>query len=351
MTHEKQIIEAVKKTLPAVISIAVSKDLELIEKTLPFQEYGIMPQLENLPTDEQGRVKLGGGSGFIVSSDGVVLTNKHVIMDPQASYAVVDGEGKHYAVRILARDPVQDVAILKIDIPAGEAINGKKWPTVALGDSHRLALGQTVIAIGNALGEFQSTVSTGIVSGLSRFITAVTDMQGNTARLRGLIQTDAAINPGNSGGPLLNLAGEVIGINAAVVFGAQNIGFAIPIEKAKRDLADIATRGHICRPFLGIRYVLLNPAFAKRYNLPMDHGALLMRENIPGDHAVVPGSAAEKAGLREHDIILTCNNEPLTEQKTIEDMLENASPGDEITLSIFRNGKENEAKITLEEWK
>lgn len=333
--------------MPAVISIAISKDLELIEKTLPFQEFGIMPQLENLPTDEQGRVKLGGGSGFIVSSDGVVLTNKHVIMDADATYAVIDSEGKHYSVRILARDPVQDVAILKIDPPAG----GKTWPTVALGDSQKLMLGQTVIAIGNALGEFQSTVSTGIVSGLSRFITAVTDTQGTMARLRGLIQTDAAINPGNSGGPLLNLNGEVIGINAAVVFGAQNIGFAIPIEKAKRDLADIATHGKIRRPFLGIRYVLLNPMFAKRYNLPIDHGALLVRENVPGDHAVMPGSAAEKAGLREHDIILTCNNEPLTEQKTIEDMLENSSPGDNVTLTISRDGKETAATIKLEEWK
>lgn len=344
MTYEEQIVAAVKKTMPAVVSIAISKDLELIEKTMPFQEFGIMPQMENLPIDEQGRVKLGGGSGFIVSADGVVLTNKHVIMDKDATYAVVDAEGKRYPVRMLARDPIQDVAILKI------ASADKTWPIVALGDSQTLMLGQTVIAIGNALGEFQSTVSTGIVSGLSRFITAVTDMQGTMARLRGLIQTDAAINPGNSGGPLLNLAGEVIGINAAVVFGAQNIGFAIPIEKAKRDLADIAKHGKIRRPFLGIRYVLLSPMFAKRYNLPIDHGALLVRENVPGDHAVMPGSAAEKAGLREHDIILTCNNEPLTEQKTIEDMLEDASPGDHVTLTIFRDGKETDANIKLEEW-
>ena len=345
MTYEEQIVAAVKKTLPAVVSIAISKDFELIEKTLPFQEFGIMPQRENLPTDEQGRVKLGGGSGFIVSSDGVVLTNKHVIMDAEATYAVVDSKGERFPMRIFARDPVQEVAILKITSA------DKKWPTVALGDSQKLMLGQTVIAIGNALGEFQSTVSTGIVSGLSRLITAVTDMQGTVAHLRGLIQTDAAINPGNSGGPLLNIEGEVIGINAAVVFGAQNIGFAIPIEKAKRDLADIAQHGKIRRPFLGIRYVLLNSLFAKRYSLPVNHGALLVRENVPGDHAVVPGSAAEKAGLREHDIILTCNNEPLTEQKTIEDMLENASPGDNVTLTLLRDGKETDAKIKLEEWK
>ncbi|MBI3420480.1 MAG: trypsin-like peptidase domain-containing protein [Candidatus Sungbacteria bacterium] len=189
MTHEEQIIAAVKKTMPAVISIAISKDLELIEKTLPFQEFGLIPQqMENLPTDEQGRVKLGGGSGFVVSPEGIVLTNKHVIMDAETTYAVVDAEGKNYPVRILARDPIQDVAILKIDSPDGAVgAGGKKWPTVALGDSQTLRLGQTVIAIGNALGEFQSTVSTGIVSGLSRFITAVTDMQGTMARLRGLI--------------------------------------------------------------------------------------------------------------------------------------------------------------------
>src|SRR3990167_3488529 len=195
MTHEEQIIKAVEKTLPGVVSITITKDLEAVEASLPFPLQKNMIQ-DAIPLDEEGNVKIGGGSGFIVSDSGIVLTNKHVIMDPEAHHTVFDQEGKHYPVKVLARDPIHDIAILKID-------SDKKFPTVTLGDAKNLRLGQSVIAIGNVLGEFQSTVSTGVVSGLSRFITAVTDISGHQERLRGLIQTDAAINPGNSRGPLL----------------------------------------------------------------------------------------------------------------------------------------------------
>ena len=235
---------------------------------------------------------------------------------------------------------MNDVAILKIE--------AQDLSTIDLGDSDKVRLGQTVLAVGTALGEFQNTVSCGIVSGLSRFITAFTDMEGHSERLRGLIQTDAAINPGNSGGPLVNIDGEVIGINSAVVFGAQNIGFAIPINKAKRDLAELKKYGRIRRPFLGIRYLMLNPAVKKRMRLGVDKGALVLRE-AQGRSAIVTGSAAEKAGIQEGDIILELNNMPIDDKTGIEDVLEKITIGDNFKAKIWRNGVEKTLQIPAEE--
>jgi serine protease Do len=221
---------------------------------------------------------------------------------------------------------------------------------VKLGNSRTLELGQTVIAIGNALGQFQNSVSTGIVAGLSRLITATTDMSGHQERLRGLIQTDAAINPGNSGGPLVNLEGEAIGINSAIVFGAQNIGFAIPIENAKKDLEEIAKHGRIRRPFLGVRYLILNPQLKARFHLPLDKGALIINEGIPGDVAIVKGSPAEKAGLKEFDVIIQCNKKPITEKQTLEDIISQFKVGDKVSLEVLRKGKKFNADLVLQEF-
>lgn len=340
MSHEDEIIHAVEAILPSVVSIAITKHVNLSEPTLPFKGMWQEANEEN--------IKLGGGSGFIISQDGLVLTNKHVIMDPDADYTIFDQSGAQSPVQILARDPIHDVAILKM-IPPNPPAGG--FRVAPLGNSHALRLGQTVIAIGNALGEFQSSVSTGVVSGLSRLITAISDISGRQERLRGLIQTDAAINPGNSGGPLININGEVIGINAAVVFGAQNIGFAIPIEKAKRDLKDIQQFGRIRRPFIGIRYMISNPPLQKHFNLPTNYGALVVREPMPGDHAVIPGSAAAKAGIREGDMILSCNGKTITEKNTLEDILENSAPGEIVSLTILRGKEKNTVGLTLTEWK
>lgn len=340
MTHEQEIVRAVEAILPSVISIAITKHVDAFMKQLPLD--GIRG--EEIPKDENGNIRLGGGSGFLISEDGLVLTNKHVIMDPDADYTVFDQDGRKSDVQILARDPIHDVAILKIPPP-------KRVRPAPLGNSHDLRLGQTVIAIGNALGEFQSSVSTGVVSGLSRLITAISDASGHQERLRGLIQTDAAINPGNSGGPLINISGEVIGINSAVVFGAQNIGFAIPIEKAKRDIEDIKKYGRIRRPYLGVRYMLINNSLQKHFGLPTNYGALVVREAIPGDHAVIPGSPAETAGLREGDILLTCNGKTITEKFTLEDILETTAPGDIVTLTYLRGNDKGTANIELKEWR
>ncbi|MEK7643068.1 MAG: trypsin-like peptidase domain-containing protein [Patescibacteria group bacterium] len=337
MPHEEKIVEAVERILPSVVSITITKAANVFEPELPFRD--IRPP--NTSTEE---VRLGGGSGFIVSEEGLVLTNRHVITDPDAHYVAFDQNGIPSEVRILAQDPIHDVAILKITPP-------KKFSVAKLGNSQELKLGQTVIAIGNALGEFESSVSTGVVSGLSRLITAINDISGTQERLRGLIQTDAAINPGNSGGPLVNLSGEVIGINSAVIFGAQNIGFAIPIEKARRDLHDIKRFGRIRRPFLGIRYIILNKELGARFRLPVDYGALVVREQMPDDHAVVPGSAAALAGIHEGDIVLSCNGRTITEKETMEDILETITPGEKIMLVILRDQEKHSIAIELKEWK
>jgi len=324
-----------------MVSITVSKYLTVFER--PFGS-GLSMGFGEFFDVSKGRkkVKIGGGSGFIVDKSGIILTNRHVIADPHAEYVAVLGN-KNYKVKILARDPINDIAILKIE--------AKNLPVLKLGDSSNLKLGQTAIAIGNALGSFQNTVSTGVISGLSREITAGDVLTGQTSKLRGLIQTDAAINPGNSGGPLIGLDGKAIGINAAMVFGAENIGFTLPINAAKKDLQELKKYGKIRQPFLGLRYFVLNKAIQQRYNFPVDYGALVLSENMPGGEAVVPGGPAEKAGLREGDIILVCQNKKVCEKDPLQYVLNKYKIGDEIKLKVLRNKKEIMLKVVLEEKK
>jgi serine protease Do len=216
---------------------------------------------------------------------------------------------------------------------------------VKLGDSSKLQIGQTVIAIGNALGEFRNTVSVGVISGLGRTVTA---SGGGTAEtLEDIIQTDAAINAGNSGGPLLNLKGEVIGMNTAMASGAENIGFALPINKAKKAIEQVKTQGKIVYPFLGVRYVLITDTIQKDNNLGASYGAWI----TSGDKepAVTPESAAETAGLKEGDIILEFNNEKITADNSLAKMIMNYNPGDKITLKILRKGEEKTIEATLGE--
>lgn len=365
--EKSPIIDAIKKAGPAVVSIVITKILPYIERKfiipygapqdgfeggpqggeqlpdsfLPFM-YPLPPQFQH-DTPKKKKIKVGGGSGFIVTSDGVILTNRHVVMDQQAEYTVLTPDGEKYSAEILARDPINDVAILKI--------KAKNLPAVELGDSSNLQLGQTVIAIGTALGEFQNTVSTGVVSGLSRYISAQTGFSGQVEELRGLIQTDAAINPGNSGGPLIDIEGKVIGINTAIVFGAQNIGFTIPINNAKKDLADLKKHGRIIKPFLGIRYVIINKEIQERNKFPVDYGAIILKEYTPEAYAVVPGSPAEKAGLKEMDIVLKFNGEKIDEKNTILDKIQDCKVGDKINLEILRNNKKMGVEIILTERK
>ena len=341
MVEKSPIIEVAKKVCPAVITIVISKDLPKVEGFyfLPFgDQQFIMPKL-NKKTE---KTKIGGGSGFIVSPDGYVLTSSHVVADPKADYTVILEPKKKYPAKVISRDPINDIAILKINV--------KNLPYLELGDSNKIELGQTVVAVGNALGEFHDTISTGVVSGMSRVITAFSGLTDTTAQLRGLIQTDAAINPGNSGGPLVDIEGRVIGINTAMVMGAQNIGFAIPINYAKKDLEEVIKYGKVRRPFLGVRYILLNKEIAEKNKLPVNNGALIVREAL-GESAVVKGSAAEKAGLKEYDIILECNGEKITEKNPLANMLQKFKINEEIELKVLREGKEITLRVKLEEKK
>ena len=343
--EQSPIIEIAKKTCPAVVSIVISKDLPKVEGfyTMPFggQQY-VFPKLSKKLKEN---VKIGGGSGFFVSPDGIVVTNSHVVADPHARYtAILDhGKDEKEEMEILARDPIHDIAI-------GKVKSNKTFPYVGLGDSGSLQLGQTVVAVGYALGEFTNTVSLGIVSGLSRFISAQSGLQRSAERLRGLIQTDAAINPGNSGGPLVDIEGKVIGINTAVVFGAQNIGFAIPINNAKKDLEEVKKFGRVIFPFLGVRYVILDENMKERNKLPVDYGALIVRETL-GEEAIIKGSSAQKAGLKEFDIILEAEGKKITGDNTLQDSLEGHSVGDTIHLKVLRQGKELAINVELEERK
>jgi len=350
------LVNVIKKVSPAVVSIIISKDLPKIRKyyVQPFDEYlgPYGPPITQYRQEGKQKVKIGGGSGFFVSSDGIVLTNRHVVVSPDVEYTVITPDEKEYKAEILARDPVQDVAILKI-----KDAKKKKFPVLELGDSSKVELGEDVMAIGNPLGAFPNTVSRGVISGLSRLITARDGMSGRTAELRGLIQTDAAINPGNSGGPLLTLEGKVIAINVAIVMGAQNIGFAIPINNAKKDLEDLKKYGRIVQPFLGVRYILINKElrkeFAARLNLrlPVDHGALIIREPGAGDPAVVPGSPADKAGLREHDIILEFNKKKIDRKNPLQELIHKQKPGSIVKIKLLRGDKVGETTIKLEERK
>lgn len=333
--------------MPAVVSVVVSKKLEQVEKEIksslpnPFQDVPTNIPPEKI--DARGMVQIGGGSGFIVNRKGIILTNKHVISEPFAEYTIITNDGRKFQAEVLARDPIDDIAILKIH-------DHNSLPVTELGNSNHIELGETVLAFGNALGIFKSTVSKGIISGLSRSIEAQPDPGAPIQEMRGLIQTDAAINPGNSGGPLTDANGKVIGINAAIIAGAQNIGFAIPIKSAERDLKDLEKYGKIRRPLLGVRYLSINQDIKEKLKLAVDYGALVTR-STPLDFAIAPNSPADRAGVKEKDIILEWNGEKITPEKNIQDQLEDSAVGATIKLTILRNNRILKKNIILTERK
>jgi len=340
-SQEEAIIKVVNETSPAVVSIVITKYVEQYYFT-PFEETPLQKRIE--------KKEVGGGSGFIVSEDGMVLTNAHVVSDKEADYTVLTNDGKKYPAKVLARDTLRDLAIIKIEkekiVDNEGKLTLKSFPTVEFGDSDKLQIGQTVIAIGNALGEFRNTVSVGVISGLGRTVTA--SGGGMVETQEDVIQTDAAINMGNSGGPLLNLKGEVIGVNFAMAQEAQSIGFAIPINKVKKDIEQVKTLGKIVYPFLGVRYILINETVQKENNLPVNYGAWVQKEE-GGEAAIFPGSAAEKAGLKEGDIILEFNGEKITTENTLAKIIMKYNPGNKVTLKILRNGQEKIFEVVLGE--
>lgn len=313
-------IDVAKKVSPSVVSIT--------SESTGFSFFG------------RTQTTRGAGTGIIVTNDGLILTNKHVVADATA-LRVYTSDGKEYKdARVVARDPFNDIAFIKID--------GKGLKEADLGDSSQVVVGTRVIAIGNALGQFQNTVTEGIISGLGRPVVAG-DEQGSGEQLQNMFQTDAAINPGNSGGPLVDLAGRVIGINTAVAGNAQGIGFAIPINEAKNKLESVRTRGKIVQPYLGVRYIPVTKEFAASNSLPVSDGAYVSGGQSPGTSAVIEGSPAAKAGIREGDIITKVGGKPINKNQNLSGLLGELKVGDKAALTLIREGKEQTVEVTLEE--
>ena len=328
--NEKKFVKIIKKTIPAVVSIVLAENVSDLQKELKVKLKKSDVRLPLDKVNKNSKVEIGGGSGFFVSDSGLILTNKHVLAaSSKVNYQVITSDERKFNAKIISSDPLNDIAILKID----DASN-YKFPFLNLGDSSGLELGQFVLAFGNVLGIFKNTVSFGIVSGLSRAVKTRSNPTSPVQEMRGLIQTDVAINPGNSGGPLVDSSGLVVGINMAIVSGAQNISFAIPINAAKKDLADIKKFGRIVRPFLGIRFLSINQELKEKLNLPVDFGILITKEHS-FDKAVIPQSPADLAGLEENDIILSWNGKTL-KGDNIQDLLENAKVGENVTLKVLR---------------
>ena len=340
------VVGVVEKVNPSVVSIVITKDVPVIEQYYDNSSnpFGNMfnfsiPQYRQNGTEKK---EVGGGSGFIVTDDGYVVTNAHVVSDEGASYTVFLNDGTKYESEIIAKDTVLDIALLKID--------AKKLPYLQFGDSDAAKVGQTVIAIGNALGEYRNTVSVGVISGLSRSVTASMSSAAGSELLSDVLQTDAAINPGNSGGPLIDLSGNVIGVNVAASVGsAENIGFSLPANDVKKAIDSIRENGRVIRPYLGVRYIPVTEALKKQNGLSVDYGVLVVRGTNQGELAVVPGSPADKAGLEENDIILELNGKKITEDLPLQNALHGFDVGEKITLHILHDGAEKDVTVTLEE--
>lgn len=318
--EESVVIDVVDKVSPSVVSIAVEN-----KQTIDF--FGMPGQ--------GAKGESGIGTGFVVSTDGLIITNRHVVSQTGEKYIAIirdnGGNEKKYPVIEINRDPFNDLAIVKVDAEGLKPLE--------LGDSDHLRVGQKVVAIGNALGRFQNTVTTGVVSALSRGVSPMDPSTGAAEKLDDLIQTDAAINPGNSGGPLVNTAGQVIGINTAIA-DAQNIGFALKINVAKQLLSDFkSSGGKISKPFLGVRYTHISKDVAILNEVPQGE---LVRE-------VVTGSAADKAGLEVGDIINEFDGQKLTEDNQLTTLIRAKKVGDMIKVKIYRDKKSLDLNITLGE--
>jgi len=326
--EESQTIRVIKEVIPSIVSIKITK---IIREINPVTG-------ESYPL----RKEVGQGTGFIVDSQGLILTNRHVAGDREAEYKIFLSNGRRFDAKIVDIDKLYDLALLKIE--------AKNLPVVKLGDSDKLELGQTVMAIGNALGRYQNSVTKGIISGVGRSLTVIDTITGNPLQLDDVIQTDAAINPGNSGGPLLNLSGEVIGVNTAIEY-AENIGFAIPINAARKIVQTYQKYGKIRRPFLGVRYMMITPDLKEERSLALDDGALITYGKTEADLPIIPGSPAEKAGLGVGDIIIEVNAIKVKGENSLVKVIQKYNVGDRIGMKIWRSGRVIMRIVTLDELK
>lgn len=332
LREESVVTDAVKSIGPSVVTIVETTSQNQAQNSFqfgPFSIFGLPNQSPQAPSTQNI------GSGFIISKDGTIITNKHVVSDTTATYKIITSDDKTYKVIKISRDPLNDVAILKID---SKEHMDKTLRPVVLGNSSNLEVGQFVIAIGTALGEFRNTVTTGVISGLGRGITTGGAFAGYVEKLDNVIQTDAAINPGNSGGPLLNSSSQVIGINTAIAASGQNIGFALPINAVKESLANFSQNGSFVRPYLGVSYQMLSPEVARVNNLP--DGAYLQ--------TIVPNSPAETSGLKSGDIILKMDGKLVKSgESELASLIASKKVGDIVVITYWRDGKTTETKATL----
>jgi serine protease Do len=329
--EESNVIDVVKKVSPSVVTIAIKNPVTQ-NNTGPFSFFFNIPQ--PTPSSDGQTQEQYIGTGFVIKKSGIIVTNKHVV-STQTDYIVVDEKGNKYQVDKIYRDPANDIAIISVKNTPPQGL-----PEIALGKSSNLQVGQSVIAIGTALGEFRNTVTTGVVSGLGRGITAGSAFAGFAERLDNVIQTDAAINPGNSGGPLLNVKGQVIGINSAVSEQGQNIGFAIPIDFVKESLNNFNKTGQFARPFLGVTYNIISQRAALLNEIPQ--GALIQN--------VVPNSSADEGGIKQGNIITKIDGKQVNEaDSTLAILISKKKVGDSITITVFRDGDTKDVTIKLKE--
>lgn len=317
--QEQDIASIVSKVSPSVVSVVT----------------------QSQSASYQGTVQQdGAGSGIIISKDGYILTNKHVVNGADTVDVVLSDGTSYDNVKVIGVDPLNDIAFMKIP-------NVDNLPVAELGNSSSIRVGQQVVAIGNSLGQYQNTVTSGIISGTGRPISA---QDGNgVENLTDLLQTDAAINPGNSGGPLLNLQGQVIGINTAIVKDAQGIGFAIPINATKGLLKGVLAGGSVERAYIGINYTSITAEVAKQYNLPVKKGAYV--HSGSSKSAVIVGSPAAKAGIQEKDIVTKVNSVETGTQGGLSSLVSEYAPGETIELTVLRNNQEVAVKVTLAVYK
>ncbi|OGG29618.1 hypothetical protein A2971_01085 [Candidatus Gottesmanbacteria bacterium RIFCSPLOWO2_01_FULL_46_21] len=328
--EESAVVDVVDRVSPAVVTIGI-KGTRRIGDVLELNPFDPSSPFRRRPGQTQ-QFEQDIATGFIVGTDGLIITNKHVVSDTSAGYRVITKDDKTFDVAKIYRDPSNDLAILKINPPAGGGLS-----TVEMGDSDKIRVGQMAIAIGTALGEFRNTVTTGVISGVGRGITAGGPFEGYVEKLDNVIQTDAAINPGNSGGPLLNSSGQVIGVNTAISGNAENIGFAIPINVARDALNNFNTTGQFNRPFLGVEFQMIPRQTAVLNDLP--EGAYIQ--------SVVDASPAQIAGLQNEDIITKIDGDKLSVDNDLAKVISKKKVGDHATLTVWRDEKEVTLTVTL----
>ena len=336
---ENSYVDAWETAAPAVVSVVAMKDLSSYYDQFSFNGF------PNTSTGTGELEEVSSGTAFIITADGLAVTNKHVVEDTTAEYVVILSDGTELDATVLDRDTLNDIALMQL---SGDDDVIGDLPTLEFADSDDISVGQSVLAIGNALGEYSNTTTAGIISATGRAILAA-GTYGGTESLVDLILTDAAINPGNSGGPLVNMSGEVVGMNTAVDTSAEGIGFAIPANDIAMVVSSYQEFGEIIRPFVGVRYVMLNAGMVKRLQLPIDAGAFITGDKQAGVSAIIEGGPADKAGLTGGDVIISLGGQELNENYTLSNAIAGYYVGETVVLEVWREGEILTVDLTLEQ--